>query len=129
MIQLFDQVDIIIDDETLLVTREGETVWKDGKPFKREIIEFPITCNVQPLNGRDLQMVPEGDRYKEQYWVFMNQEQKPVQTNDKVVRPGVLQNSKPAKVLFQVQEVQNWGSFTQARIVRIDVGPDANANY
>jgi hypothetical protein len=126
MIQLFDQVDIIIDDETLTVCRVGEVLYKDGKPVSTNNIEFQITCNVQPLNGRDLQLVPEGDRYKEQYWVFMNQTQLPLQTNDTVLRPGVLQNSQPTIVKFEVQEVQNWGSFTQARIMRIDVGPNAS---
>lgn len=126
MIKLFDQVDIIIHDETLLVKRNGRTDYKDGKPIHRYIEEFEITCNVQPMSGRDLLLVPEGDRYKEQYWVFMNQKDKPLHTNDKVIRPGVDQNSQPVEVPFQVQEVQNWGSFTQARIMRLDVGPDAS---
>lgn len=118
---------IIEKDETLKVRRQGSSVPKnvsyvDGKPVKRTEFDFEITCNVQPLNGRDLLILPEADRFKEQYWVFMNQQEKPLLVNDIVVRfqEGQLVN-------FQVQSAENWGSYTRARIMRIDVGPNATA--
>lgn len=116
---------IITGDETLAVIREGSViptnvVYVDGKPLKRDAINFDITCNVQPFNGRDLLLVPEGDRFKEQYWIFMNQEQKPLLVNDRVIRIQAGQ-----AVNFQVQTAEDWGSYTRARIMRIDVGPDA----
>ena len=77
------------------------------------------------MNGRDLLIVPEADRYKEQYWVFMNQQQKPLFTNDRVIRIMASQNGKSGPVGFQVQSSENWGSYTRARIMRIDVGPGA----
>ena len=126
MIKLFGQVEIIIEDETLEVVRWGQTIYQDGKPVNRAKETFQITCNVQPIIGRDLLLVPEGDRYKENYWVFMNQKDTPLLINDIVIRPGVTQNNIATLVNFQTQEIQNWGSFTQARIVRLDVGPNAN---
>lgn len=108
---------IIRYDETLTVYREGSVVYKDGKPDKWLVEPFTIACNVQPLSGRDLLMVPEGDRFKEQYWVWMQTPlpEKAVKINDRVLREDVN---------FQVQSAENWGSYVRARIMRIDVGPN-----
>ncbi len=65
------------------------------------------------MSGKDLLLVPEGDRTREQYWLYTECK---VQLADRVERCGVN---------FQVQSVQNWGSYNQARIMRIDVGPFA----
>lgn len=118
---------IITGDETLTVNRYEDKVPKDivyveGKAVKRQGRKetFTITCNVQPLNGRDLLLVPEGDRFKEQYWIFMNNQQRPIHDNDEVVR---IQEGKT--VNYQVQSSEQWGSYSRARIMRIDVGPDA----
>lgn len=115
MKKLFGQVQIILNDETLEVIREGVVVYKDGKPLKRDITRFHITCNVQPLNARDLLLVPEGDRYKEQLYLYTNQVEKRLRDNDRVLRDGVQ---------WQVQSIEDWDSYTRARIVRIDVGPN-----
>lgn len=115
---------IIENDETLCVTRIGTVIYQDGKPIDRNLIEFNITCNIQPLNGRDLTLVPEGDRYKEQYWIWMNNSESPLEINDKVCRKGLDKTNRPALVKFQVQEVQHWGSYTRARIMRLDVGAE-----
>ena len=125
MIPLQGPSQIITNDETLAVCRDGSVTYVDGKPVKGNIIQFKITCNVQPLNGRELMLVPELDRYKEQYWVWMNQQDTPLEINDTVLRPGLDQYNKPTLVSFQVQEIQNWGSYTQAKIMRRDVGPNA----
>lgn len=117
---------IINYDECLWVFRNGLVDYVDGKPVFPQPIEFKMTCNVQPMTGRDLMLVPEGDRYKEQYWVWMNQRDKPLEINDRVQRRGLDDNNKETRVNFQVQEIQNWGSYTRARIMRIDVGPNKN---
>lgn len=117
---LSGQSTILTGDETLPVWREGvevpeNVVYVDGKPIKRNGFSFEITCNVQPLAGRDLLIVPELDRFKEQWIVFMNQEQRPLLVNDRVIRNGIN---------YQVQTTENWGSYTKARIMRIDTGPN-----
>lgn len=120
---------IITGDETLAVFREGtsigeKVVYVGGKPVKRDTMEFQMTCNVQPLSGRDLLLVEELDRTKEQYWVFSNNQQIPLQVNDRVVRKDLQTNN--SRISYQVQSVENWGSYQKSRIMRIDTGPYAS---
>lgn len=114
MIKLQAPSQIITKDETLTVRRDGPTRYVDGKPVHVDGLEFPIECNVQPVNGFDLMMVPEGDRLKEQYWLWTPTPLRLLK--DKVKRNGDW---------FQVQQIRPWGSYNQARIVKVDVGPDA----
>lgn len=108
---------IITHDENLDVHRKGKPVYVDGKPVWPDPIDFKIVCNVQPFTGLELILVPEGDRFKEKYWVYMNQTEKPLLVEDEISRNGVK---------FVVQHSENWGSYTRARMDRIDVGPDAS---
>lgn len=122
--QLSGPSTIITGDETLTVTREGTVLgtninYVDGKLVKTNPVVFCITCNVQPLNGKDLLLVPEGDRYSDQLWVWMNQKQTPLLTNDMVERNGRT---------YQVQSAEDWGSYTRARIMKVDVGPNVTGN-
>lgn len=104
---------LIQNDEQLCVTRWPATQYKDGKPVNLSPpLKFMICGNVQPLSGKDLLIVPEGNRDKEQYWIFT---QARLELADKITRNGVN---------FEVQTSEGWGSFYQARIMRIDVGPD-----
>lgn len=107
---------IINYDEVLQVTRKGQMHRVDGKKVFRNPTIFEITCNVQPVDGRDLLLVPEADRFKEQYFLFTNNLEKPLLEQDLVTRNGAN---------FQVQNVQTWGSFQECRIMRVDVGPEA----
>lgn len=112
MIQLQAPSQMIANDENLQVLRTAKVAYVDGKPNPGNIEKLNIKCTVQPLSGKDLLIVPEGDRFKEQYWLWTTCE---VLDNDQVVRCG--KN-------YQVQTVQIWGSFRQVRIMRIDVGPN-----
>lgn len=117
---------IITGDERLSVFREGtdvprNVVYVDGKPIKRYSTTFQVTCAVMPIQGRDLLLVPEGDRERENYWCFTNNQDVTLRLNDFVIRED-LQTSK-ATLYFQVQSVENWGSFQRVRLMRIDVGP------
>lgn len=116
MITLKPQSKIMKCDETLQVSRDvGTKNFSDGKVVDvSKVIEFPAKGNVQPLNGRDLLMVPEGDRFKEQYYVFSHT---PLLVEDTITRNGIT---------FEVQSSEDWGSFCRVRMVRIDVGPKAN---
>lgn len=106
-------VRIINYDERLTVTRDREVEIINGKPVRLSAGTFNILVNVQPVDGRDLLLVPEFDRFKEQYWLFT---ETPLAVNDRVSR---LDSN------YQVQSVQYWGSFVEARMMRIDVGPEA----
>lgn len=105
----------IMTSDSLIVSRIGEVQYIDGKPVQKAIQEFELFGNVQPLNGRDLLLVPEGDRFKEQYFIFTSFQ---LLVNDRVIRCGVN---------YQTQTVENWGSFIRARIMRIDVGQFATS--
>lgn len=118
MIPLQGKSKIISKDEKLPVIRRGAIVYNEyGKPVPNTTEEFTIVCNVQPLNGKDLLLVAEGDRLKEQFWVWSDNFPgcKKPQPNDMVTRCGIN---------FQVQSAEDWGSYTRSRIMRIDVGPD-----
>jgi hypothetical protein len=129
MIKLFGASQILKHDETICVYRTGSTWYVDGKPMKDDFIRFEIIGNVQPLNGRQLQMVPEHDRFKEQYWIYANNGQsvKNVGLDIEVERPLLRINDRVLRLNsnFQVQEVENWGTYLRARIMKIDIGVNA----
>lgn len=105
---------MIDHDETLMVSRDGAVTWVSGKPVTSVASTFSIKGNVQPVNGFELMMVPEADRFKEQYWVWT--ETIDIHLNkDKVTRNGVI---------YEIQQIKPWGSYMQFRMVRVDVGPD-----
>lgn len=115
MIGLQAPSQIITNDEVLTVFVQQNPTIVDGKYVYPTVTSFQLTCTVQPVQGRDLLLVPEGDRFKEQYWVFTNELQAPMAVNQRVSRQGVN---------FQVQAVEQWGSFQRSRIMRTDTGPN-----
>jgi hypothetical protein len=120
MIKLEGPIDLITGDECLEIFRDGLVEYVDAKPVKRNCHKFKVTCNVQPMGARDLLMVPEGDRYKEQYMVWSNNHAELVKDNDTVKRIGS-QDFSEVKY-YQIQSVENWGSYQKFRIMLIDVG-------
>lgn len=107
--------------EKVQVDRDGKVITVDGKPVKVQPVKFPLTCNIQPLMGSELLMVPEGDRYKETYWLYTNETTQALLVSDRVVWQGVN---------YEVQKVETWGKapngYQRAMMVRIDVGPNAS---
>jgi hypothetical protein len=112
MIKLQAPSQIITRDERLRVVRDGRVIYVDGKPIKSDFIAFEIKANIQPINGRELLIVPETDRFKEAYYLFTTDQ---ILVNDRIERCGVN---------FQVQTVEVWGNFIRSRIMRIDTGPN-----
>lgn len=106
---------IIRNDETLTVQLYAKE-YVDGKLQTRRTDEFQIRGNVQPLSDRELLIVPEHQRFREQYYVYTD-EQKQIEAGSIVIR-GVLQ--------YQVQAIGYWGSYQRLRIMRVDVGQEAN---
>jgi hypothetical protein len=119
MIGLQGPSQIINNDERLEILRydTAEIRWVDGLPVRGPETRLWVECNIQPLNARDLLIVPEGDRHKEQYNLWTQKcDPSRVLVNDTVIRDGKY---------FQVQGTENWGSYTKARIMLIDAGPRA----
>jgi len=83
---------------------------------------------VQPVNGKDLLLVPEHDRFKEIFYLYLDNKQ--FITNlglEQQAVPAIFVNDTVDRlgVKYQVQQVQNWGSYTRCMMWRIDVGPNA----
>ena len=129
MIKLFGKSQILSKDEELSFFRNGAVTYIDGKPVKHEPITFKVIGNVQPMNARDLLMVPEHDRFKEQYFLWMENKQFAVKSGlDWEANPAIVRTNDILTRLganYQVQSVENWGSYTKARIMRLDIGPNA----
>lgn len=121
MFSLQGKSQILSKDETLQVIREGQVELVDGKPVKRKVTTFQLKANVQPMRGLELLLVPEGDRYKETYWLYTPELAQALQITDRIVRQGVN---------FIVQKVETWGAppngYQKALIVRIDAGPNTS---
>ena len=115
MIPLQGKSRIINYDETLRAVRDTGVTFVNGKPIKNAEIVFEFKGNVQPMGGHELILVPEGDRFKEQYWIW-TAAPTPLQISDTVVR---------CNINYEVQTIQTWGSYSQVRIMRLDVGPNA----
>lgn len=128
MIRLWGQSQILKKDETIDVYRLPSTpYYVDGKPVQRERFLFQVIANVQPLGARDLLMVPEHDRFKEQFHVWVVNSQ--FKTNMGLSETG------PAEIIvndiiqrlganYQVQSTEDWGTYTRLRMMRIDIGPN-----
>lgn len=117
MWKLAGKSQIMEHDELLWVNREGIVTYVDGRPSERQKKRLQIRCTVQPLKGLELLIVPEADRFKEMYYVWG--EDGLILINDKFEFRGGF---------FQVQQIENWGSYTRGRMVRIDVGADATVS-
>lgn len=120
MFQMSGPSQIMLADEQVVVRREDtslgdETIIVGGKRVKRGYVEFALYCNVQPVAGEDLLMLPEGDRFDSAMWAYVADSQRPLQTNDLICRPG--------DGWYQVQMCEGWGSYTRAQMTAIDVGP------
>ena len=108
---------IMANDETLTVLRQAEAVgagviYVNGKPVRDPSVNqtFQLTCNVQPLIGPDLMLLPEGDRFDDQMYLWTNSPGS-IDVGDLVTREGLT---------YQVQDAETWGSYTKARIVLVD---------
>ncbi len=106
---------IMNGDETLEFTRYPTPTYIDGKPVQGTPDTFDVICNRQPLSPRDLLVVPEGDRDKEQYWIFSENLDEQIALQDETLID---------RVNFVVMGIEPWGSYSRARIVKIDVGAD-----
>lgn len=111
----------IMRNDEVLTKLAFEVTFVDGKSQNKLISEEPFNANVQPMSGRDLLLVPEHQRFLEQYWCFVplkksvDQPPTPIfnKTGEVVHRNGIH---------YQVQSIDYWGSYQRLRIMRVDVG-------
>lgn len=97
--------------ETVCVERMSKATYVKGRPSLEECEKFDILANIQPVTGRELLMVPEGERSRNHLDVFTETRLKP---KDVVVRFGER---------FEVHFVEEWGPYFKARVRGTDVDP------
>lgn len=129
MWELDGGIELIELDETVDVVRLGTAVpddvtYIDGVPADtHRPLRVSITATLQPMSGRDLQMLPEAFRSKESLNMWQAtrtaaQAALRVNVQDLVVRQGKA---------YQVQNATDWGTFIKATLVEVDLGAYAAA--
>lgn len=117
-------VELMDCDETFLVVRQGRQVdtdvaYVDGIATAAHApITFGIAGTIQPMNGKDLLLVPEAYRERETLWLWATQYE---------FNAGSFAIDNEDIVLFsgkayQVQAVENWASYSRCMLVAIDQG-------
>lgn len=89
--------------------RKGKTTYEKYEPVTGPDKVIVITANVQPVMGRELLMLPEGEREREQYFVFSRDK---ICSDDVIVWCGRR---------FEVRVVEPWQTHYEARMALIDV--------
>lgn len=123
MYSLHGRSHLMSHDERLAILRvrdeaRATVVYKDGLPRQRDCREFWIDANVQPVSGKEMATLPEGEQVGESLWLYA-QGQPPLRIGDLIERED----------FYQVRSLEEWGGYQKARAVRIDVGPDAAADF
>lgn len=80
---------------------------------------FATTGSMQPLSGRDLQRLPEGDRATEQLWYFTTTRLQTAEVDTGQVADVVDVDGEA----YEVQTVENWqasGNFFKARLSKVN---------
>lgn len=96
--------------EVVKVCRPGKVIYVRGRPTDGKMEEFIIEASIQPLTGKEVLQLEEGDRRRQHLYVFTKFQ---LERNDIVIRDG--KN-------YETQEIEDWTSFVRARIVLEDVG-------
>jgi len=111
LIDLEDDCQLIEDGERVLFKRKALGVYRRGKYVEsKSFVEFDCEkASVQPLTGKEQLQLPEGDRNRQHLWIYTPFA---VKENDVMVRMGTE---------YEVQVVEDWGSYRKARGVKIDV--------
>lgn len=79
--------------------------WKSSNRFE----EFEALCSFQPVSGRETMQLPEGDRTKSHVKVY---------TEFALKRDDIIERNGEE---FEVQILNNWGTFTKAIARLMDV--------
>lgn len=94
----------------------GDTIISGGKRVRRAERRFPAKIVVYPASGKDLALLPEGDRLTETLSIFQRKQgETQLVHGDRFVWQQ--------KVYF-VKNVSTWGPYIQALAQVVDVGPD-----
>lgn len=120
MWQLQGPVHLLDYDETLPCLRpySGPAKLQGGLPLPVSPMPFVVFCTVQPASMRELQLLPEGDRIRGALTLYqpLGDGVTSIDTRDLVLREACV---------YQVQGCDYWGSYVQARLVRVELDGEA----
>ena len=102
----------LLEQEMVEVIRAtGPTVYNDaGQPVaSADTVPVVVSCNVQPLPGKEVEQMPESDRRTQMLVMYSDFE---VKLKDKVVRfPG-----DPEESTYEVLKEGDWDNYPTMRI-------------
>lgn len=107
---LSEKVNLLAGATKLNAKRKGKLVYEKGQPVFGTDSTFQILANVQPVIGRELLQVPEGERDRQHFFVF---------TRDKLCAEDIV---TWCGCDHEVRVVESWGPYYKARMALIDVG-------
>jgi hypothetical protein len=129
MWQLDGPVELLEMDEVVDVIRQGRTcpdnvAYVDGLPVAATPqSRTQVIATLQPMGGKDLQLLPEGFRERSTLWMWQAH-RTPSQDNIRVDLTDIVLYGGRA---YQVQSSEDWGSYTRAMLVGCDTGSFAGA--
>lgn len=101
-----------LDTEQITVSRAGQGSYVNGRYVPATPVEEVTEGNIQPLNGIELQQLPEGDRQRGVHKIYTAYA---LENGDIVTRADGSRH--------EVQAVENWTGFSlahyKARLVRV----------
>ena len=101
-----------LDVEQITVSRAGQGSYVNGRFVPAAAVETAAEGNIQPLNGLELQQLPEGDRQRGVHKIYTAYALK---NGDIVTRADGSRH--------EVQAVEDWTAFSlahyKARLVRV----------
>jgi hypothetical protein len=113
MIGLSARSRIMNGDETVILTRQGRTIgggitWVAGRPVVDETLTQTISvrCNVQPVQGDDLQTLPDGQQDSDQFYLYCQKQAALPVIGDLFSRNGKM---------YQIMDADDWGAYVRAR--------------
>lgn len=124
MWQLDGPLELLECDEQVDVVRQGRATpgdvqYVDGIPAaSHPPSRQSVVATLQPMMGLDLQMVPEGNRHKQTWWLWQAtrtaaQASFLIDTQDLVLY---------GEQAYQVQKVEPWQSYRRCMLVGVDLG-------
>ena len=101
-----------LDTEQITVSRAGEGSYVNGRFVPAVAVETVTEGNIQPLNGKELLQLPEGDRERQTGKIYTAYA---LENGDIVTRSDGSRH--------EVQAVEDWTAFSlahyKARLVRV----------
>lgn len=89
---------------TLVIEREGEGEWINGRYEPGPKCRFEVIASVQPMKASEMLLMPEGERTTEHIKVYTNERLREVDEKNTALGDKFAYDGK----CYEVQQVENW---------------------